>query len=328
MKSQKRTLDIIVTHYKEPWSVVRPFFDCLNAQRSVDFSKFKVWFVQDGPFADLIPSGYFESSPLQTEVITIPHKGVSAARNAGIDKADAEWICFCDCDDSFSSIYSLKMLFYILKPDAPYDLMWNKFYKNYLDSDDTLDIELEYNHVWIHNKYYRLSFLKEKDIRFPEGIWMSEDSAFNNVVEMEIGPNRIGEINTDWPLYAWVRRRGSITTDPDRYYKNIEGHFYRNQWVLNEYRKRKHERAPLIVARTLTDAYSFLTRYPENFEKEEYKQIMKLLSEFYAKEKKAYDGLKPLMKELALKASEKEAGVIDLDIPGKPTMEEWLKCLE
>ena len=328
----KRVLDIVVTHYKEPWEIVRPFFDVLGAQKSIDFSKLKVWFIQDGPCASVFPAGYFVGSPLghskdQFEVVTIPHKGVSAARNAGLDRADSEWICFCDCDDSFSSIYSLKMLFYILTPDQPYDLMWNGFYKNYLDADDTLSIEKGYNHVWIHNKYYRLSFLREKGLRFPEDIWMSEDSAFNHIVELEIGKNRIGEINTQWPLYSWVRRHGSITTDPSRYYKNVEGHFYRNLWVLSEYRKRKNKRAAIIVARTLTDVYSFVTRYPENFEKEEYKKIMGLISEFYAKEKGVYHNLNKQYKELALKASEHEAGVEGKDIPGKPEFKEWLKCL-
>lgn len=328
----KRTLDIIVTHYNEPWEVVRPFFDILGAQKSVDFSKIKVWLIQDGPCVSIFPPGYFVGSPLghsieNFETVTIPHGGVSAARNAGIDRADAEWICFCDCDDAFSSIYSLKVLFYILREDPPYDLMWNVFYKNYLDADDTLDIEKEYNHVWIHNKYYRLSFLREHNIRFPEGIFMSEDSAFNNVVEMEIGENRIGQINTDWPLYCWLRRRGSVTTDPDRYYKNIEGHFHRNVWVLNEYRKRRNKRSPFVVARTLTDVYSFITRYPENFESDEYKRIIGLVSEFYAKEKGVYRNIKKEFKELALQASEKEAGVLGLNIPGKPTMKEWLKEL-
>ena len=326
----KRLLDIVVTHYNEPWEVVRPFFDMLGAQRSIDFNKIKVWFVQDGPCASIIPVGYFDGSPLgykkgNFEIITIPHKGVSAARNAGLDRADSEWICFCDCDDSFSSIYSLKMLFYILKPDQPYDMMWNQFYMNLLDTDDTLIKHQEYNHVWIHNKYYRLSFLREHDIRFAEHLFMSEDSAFNNIVELECEEGRIGQINTTEPLYSWVRRRGSITTDPDRYYKNIEGHFIRNQYVLSEYRKRKHARAPLIVARTITDAWAFLTRYPEC---DEYWRITKEVAKFYKKEGGIYHNLRKNMKKLAKEASEKEAGTLDKDIPGRISLEEWVRCLK
>lgn len=323
----KRLLDIVVTHYQEPWEIVRPFFDVLCAQRSVDFTKFKVWIVQDGPAPSVIPNGYFEGSSLQYEWIVIPHKGVAAARNAGMDQADSEWICFCDCDDVFASVYSLKMLFYILSPDQPYDLMWNKFYKNYfLSEGDPLDIELEYNHVWIHNKYYRLSFLREHEIRFPEGIFMSEDSAFNNVVEMGIGEGRIGQINTTEPLYAWVRRPNSITTDPDRYYKNIEGHFERNLWVLNEYRKRNHPRTGFVVARTVTDAYAFLVRYPVN---DDFRRITDIIREKFWKENgEIFEKLTDEVKQLSLNASEKEAGIANLDIPGKMSLEEFVEWLK
>lgn len=318
----KRLLDIVVTHYQEGWDIYRPFLDMIAAQRSVDFNKFKIWFVQDGPYLGLFPSGYLDSVPFDMEVVTIPHKGVSAARNAGMDKADSEWICFCDCDDSFSSIYSLKWIFYTLEnlSDA-YDMVWNKFYMNLLDEGDNVKINEEYNHVWIHNKYYRLSFLREHDIRFCERLYMSEDSAFNNVVELETDPRRIGTINTDEPLYAWVRRRGSITTDKDRYYKNIEGHFERNLYVLYEYRKRRHKRSAFVCARTITDAWAFLTRYPEN---EESIRITKRVAKFYQENKYIWRSLKKEAKKLAAEASEKEAGTLGADIPGRPTVQEWI----
>ena len=320
----KRLLDIVVTHYQEDWDVYRPFLDVIAAQRSIDFNKFKIWFVQDGPYADLFPTGYFDTVPFQLEVVTIPHKGVSAARNAGMDKADSEWICFCDCDDSFSSIYSLKWIFYILENESMsgnYDMMWNPFWMNLLDEGDNIKKYNEYNHVWVHNKYYRLSFLREHDIRFCEDLFMSEDSAFNNVVEMEIEPLRIGTINTEEPLYAWVRRRGSITTDPKRYYKNTEGHFERNLYVLGEYRKRNHKRSAFVCARTITDAWAFLTRYPEN---EESLRITKRVAKFYQENKYVWRSLKKEAKKLSIEASEKEAGTLGMDIPGRPTVQEWI----
>lgn len=317
-----RLLDIVVTHYQEPWQIVRPFFDAIGAQRGIDWDKVKIWFVQDGPFVDIFPKGYLDGMPCHIDYITIPHKGVSAARNAGMDAADSEWICFCDCDDSFASIYSLKMIFYTLeKLSENYDMVWNPFYMNMLDAEDTLIRQEEYNHVWIHNKYYRLSFLREHDIRFCEHLYMSEDSAFNNVVEMEIEPTRIGTINTTEPLYAWVRRRGSITTDTSRYYKNTEGHFDRNLYVLGEYRKRHHKRAAFVCARTITDAWAMLTKYPEN---EESLRITRRVAKFYQENKYVWRSIKKKFKELAIKASEKEAGTLGVDIPGRPSVYEWI----
>lgn len=322
---KKRLLDIVVTHYNEPWEVVRPFFDMLGAQRGIDFKKIKVWFVQDGPQPSVFPAGYFVGSPIghskdNLEIVTIPHKGVSAARNAGMDMAYSDWICFCDCDDSFSSIYSLKNVLYILENDTTHELIWGKFWMNYLDKDYPIVERTEYNHVWIHNKYYRLDWLKEHDIRFCENLYMSEDSAFNNVVEMEGA--RIGEIGTKEGLYAWCRRSGSITLDDNRYYKNIEGHFDRNLYVLSEYEKRKHARAHFVAARTITDAWAFLTKREDC---EEAERIRNRVVEFYQSRPMLFDKITDEIWEKATEASEREADVFGKDIPGRKTVMEWIQ---
>lgn len=322
---KKRLLDIIVTHYNEPWEVVRPFFDMLGAQRGIDFNRIKVWFIQDGPQASVFPAGYFVGSELghnieNWEVVTIPHKGVSAARNAGLDRAYADWVCFCDCDDSFSSIYALKHVLYVLDSDPPYDMVWGKFWMNYLDKDYSIIEQTEYNHVWIHNKYYRLDWLKEHDIRFCEDLYMSEDSAFNNVVEIEGA--RVGEIGTKEGLYAWCRRPSSVTMDPNRYYKNTEGHFDRNLYVLSEYEKRKHARAHFVAARTITDAYSFLTKKDEC---EESIRIGKRVAEFYDSRPILFDKITDDIWAKALEASDKESTVSNEVKAKRPGVKEWLE---
>ena len=34
-------LDIVITHYTEPWSVCRPLFETLDAQRGVDWDQIR-----------------------------------------------------------------------------------------------------------------------------------------------------------------------------------------------------------------------------------------------------------------------------------------------
>ena len=71
-------LDLIVPHYKEPWSVGKPFFDMLACQRNVDFNSFRVILVHDG--VDTFPEAYFTAYPFKTVQCPIKHGGVSAAR--------------------------------------------------------------------------------------------------------------------------------------------------------------------------------------------------------------------------------------------------------
>ena len=318
-----RLLDIVVPHYNEPWEVLRPFFDILNAQKCVDFQKFKVWFIQDGPAIDLFPSGYFQGSPLQMEVVTIPHKGVSAARNKGIDLADSEWICFCDCDDSYTSIYSLMKILYILSSPKlkDTDRVWGKFYASGYPFPSSISICGEFESVFIHNKYYRLSFLREHNIRFCEDLYMSEDSAFNTIVNMEIKDHRTQEIIYPEPLYAWCRRPGSITMDFSRWLSNTEGHFNRNLYILDEWKKRNAKDLGPIVARTITDIYSMLTK---SSVPEASKAFLERVRQFYLENLEIFNNVSPEKLRQALEASDKDAGINDDDRAHRLSFKAWL----
>ena len=316
-------LDIIVPHYKEPWGVVRPLFDVLKSQKEVDFSRFRVIFVQDGPAFDLFPSGYLEESPLQVMKITIPHKGVSAARNKGLDLAEATWVMFCDCDDSFTSIYSLMMLLYVLgsEDSNKFDLMWGSFY---MSGEGQLRPVKEMNYVFIHNKFYRLSFLREHGIRFCEDLRMSEDSAFNTVVRLEIGEHRTGEINSNEPLYAWCRRPGSVTTDFSMWLENTEGHFDRNLYVLEEYRKRKMNGCDLMAVRTMTDVYAMLHKdgVPEASER-----FLERVRTFYLEHEEEIQKAPAIKVQQALEAGDRDIATTEENIRRRPDLYDWMNSL-
>ena len=77
---------------------------CFEAQT---FEDFEVVFVDDGS-AD----GSYEllvnrlcASKLHSRVIRQPNKGVSSARNAGLDAAEGDYICFVDADDIICADY-------------------------------------------------------------------------------------------------------------------------------------------------------------------------------------------------------------------------------
>lgn len=332
---EKPVLDIIVTHYMEDWwNYVKPFLDSLNCQRSCDFKKIRVLLVHDNDhsgyenvWADMHEHDFYQ---YQFKIIQYfkEHKGVSAARNYGLDHATAEWVCFCDCDDSFASIYALKWILYTLEQDQPYDMMWNRFYTNMLDAGDTLRILDEYNAIWIHDKFYRRKFLLDNDIRFNEELWMSEDSAFNTLVHV-LAKDRIGEIHTEVPMYAWCRRLGSVTTDPNKLVSNVLGHFKRNCYVLSEFEKHGWEGKEVVIIRTVTDAYSMLTKVARPW-----KDIWQVCAQVLA----FYDEHRDVIEDIrenhwhqymqALRASDREAGVDTTEAIEKderPVLSQWLK---
>lgn len=312
-------LDIVVPHYNEPWEIVRPFINMINSQKGVDFRDFRVLLVHDG--VDPFPEKYLEG-PANIQQIVQEKRGVSAARNYGIDHSEAKWINFSDCDDCYSSVLSLYLIFNVLRDDEQYNLFWSPFYM--VRSDNTLRQFPEYTPVFIHNKYYRLSFLKEKDIRFCEKLHMSEDSAFNAIVEARMKEGLIGSIDYKFPLYAWCRRKGSVTLNPDIAIYNMEGHFDRNLYVLDEFRKHPALNSDIMVGRTLTDAYAMLTKPDLNGDASKF---LKRVSEFYLENREAYQGISEADKAKLLRVSDLESGITEEIRASRKPLDEWLESL-
>lgn len=315
-----RLLDIIVPHYNESWSVVKPFFDVIAAQRGVDFNKFRIFLVHNGDL-DPFPSEYFQDNPAQIEQIVAWKKGVSHARNFGMYYADSEWVCFCDCDDCYTSIFSLKMILSILEnPETDkFNMIWAPFY---MHQGDKLVVSDKPNNTFVHNKYYRLSYLREKKLAFNENLTMSEDSAFNTVFAMETNPNTIGRLNYREPLYCWCRRPGSVTMDPAKWISNAEGHFERNLYIFQEYTIRKRPYRERLVARTITDAYSMLTR--QGF-KGNTGPILARLSEFYRANMLEYEMVSKEDLKVALDASDRDCCATEKDIAERMPLDQWIR---
>ena len=249
-------LDIIVTHYKEPWEIGKPLFDILALQRGIDFSNFRVILVNDGK-ENHLPDELFEHYPYRVDQIDIPHKGVSAARNAGMDFSNAEWINFCDFDDTYASVYSIRDVMNVL-PSKDFDLLWVKLIKEdfKVDCDDLRYAPDKTTFVFVHGKYYRRSWLVEHGIRFDEDMPFQEDSLFNAYIVAILDHHRVGQIKTIFPSYVWCRRGESVTTskghrDPAAYF-----HFLRNWKLCDFYRDHlPEERLSDLVVRSCFDAY-------------------------------------------------------------------------
>ena len=280
-------LDIIVTHYKEPWEVGKKFFDMLGLQRGVDFSSFRVLLVNDGEEYAL-PDLCFSDYPYTVQQISIPHGGVSAARNAGLKAATDKWVMFCDFDDMFSNVYALRNMTELL-PAPDYDMLWaHLITEDLLEKNNRLLITPDdSNFVFIHGKMYRRAFLVENDIWFDEELSFNEDSAFNAVFNTIANYRRVGELKTFAPPYIWCRRNNSVTTTPGRIDAATMGHFHRNLKVCEAHKKRlTDERIRGMVTRTVYDTFYML--HSKLISPIAEKQIEKEFQQFWAENKQYY----------------------------------------
>lgn len=246
-------LDLVITHYKEPWEVGEKLFQMIGLQRCIDFGKIRVVVVNDG--GQRLPEEKLAQLPYPVRQIDIPHGGISAARNAGIDNAKGKWIMFCDFDDNFASIFSLREIISLLHTND-YDMLWSRILaEDYVDGKTLLYFVPEKQRfVFCHGKVYRTAFLKENNIRFDERLVFNEDSCFNAVIVARTPAKRIGEINAQFPLYTWIRRSQSVTNS-GREDEASYGHFRRNFIVTKEYEGKTDKRLNGMVTRTVYDTY-------------------------------------------------------------------------
>lgn len=242
-------LDIIVTHYNEPWEICRPFFDMLGCQRGISFSEFSVIVVHDG--TEPFPEEKMDY-PYRIRQYRIPHGGVSIARNYGQEKSDAEWVEFCDIDDCYTHIYALRMILPHMEKDVDY--IWTPFFIEGGRKDLVVKTKEKENIIWVHGKYFRRKFLNENRIRFPEGIHYSEDSGFCAIVNELAQLGRRGKVKTDFPIYTWTFRKDSVSNDIRNEEKNLTGFIDRNTWVVEEYKRRGIDHIGM-VGRMFADAY-------------------------------------------------------------------------
>lgn len=244
-------LDIIITHYKEPWETGRKLFQMIDLQRGVDFSRFHVMVVNDG--GHRLPEDELKRLSYPVEQIDIEHGGISKARNTGIDRSTAPFLMFCDFDDTFTNLYALRDILSILPCD--YDMLWTHL----MVEDCTGGKDWIYNtperqrFVFIHGKVYRRQFLIEQNIRFDERMTFQEDSLFNATITARTDFKRIGQIKAPITPYVWIRRQNSVTNS-GRDDEATYWHFRRNLKVTDE-NKGTPEKYAGMITRTAYDAY-------------------------------------------------------------------------
>lgn len=208
-------LEIVITHWNEDWAVCSKMFKMLDVQRGMGSAgrEVRITWVQDGRTGALDTARIMKRYPFVTGCIEIPHGGISAARNAGLDAAEAEFVMFCDCDDMFYSCDALRtILDGITDAAGRADLIRGPMIIEGRTKDGVwVGTPEENDWIFIHGKAWRTDWLREKRIRFDERIDYSEDSLFCATAALEIDPGRIGKLPR--PVYMWCLRDGSCTAD-------------------------------------------------------------------------------------------------------------------
>lgn len=253
-----RVLDIIMTHYDEPFGVGKPFFDMLAMQRMVNLADIRVLIVQDGKDTNLEWKDLAGKYPFDIEVAVMDeHRGLSAARNVGIQKSTAEWITFVDFDDTFSSIYSLYLIMNVM-PTNGEDCLYADVFKEMMRGGPFINIQSE-DFTCANGKIYRRQALIDKNLRFNESFTFRNDIIFNETLYMTTPAFRIKKLESQYALFVKTLREGSIGFNKESIPRRLDEMLVENIVLALEAQKRKipGHNAKFAV-RAMFDAYYIL----------------------------------------------------------------------
>lgn len=275
-KNDRPWIDFIVTHYDEPWETGKKFFDMLAMQRCIDFSKIRVVLV-DGDPDPLYKTDWHEllkGYPFRTAVICVPASGPSELRNAGLKVSRADWVMFCDFDDMFADVVSVRGMLQVLPTDDA-DVIWMRSYREEVSRATNVEKNgvfvncLDENFYHTFGKMYRRKELNRNGLEFNTDLKYEYESAFNHLALTVIPSHRVLGLTVDFLPYMKTLRMDSwkmrSSTLQDRLCETID----RDIYLAEEYKKRGYVREfRNMVAETIYDAYFMLRSEP--LLKEEY----------------------------------------------------------
>lgn len=283
-------LQILVPQYKETDEVIKPLLDSIALQQNVDLKNdVGVIIVNDGTDVHLTEE-LLKSYPFKIEYYLNEHKGVSATRNACLDKATADYVAFCDADDIYYNMCGLWIIFREIE-NGGFDSLTSVFVEEtkHPVTKEPIYINREMDSTFVHGKVHRRKYLLEQNIRWNESLTIHEDSYFNCLCQ---------KLSTNVkycqsPFYLWKWRDQSVCRhDPKYILKTYNNMLDSNTALVEELIKRgKLQDAQFYATSMIYDAYYTMNKNEWiNQENKDYRYNTEIrFKKYYLKFKSLFD---------------------------------------
>lgn len=252
-------LQILIPQYKETEEIVKPLLDSIALQQSVDFNEIGVIICNDGSDVHL-SDNFLKSYPFKIDYHICEHRGVSATRNACLDRATADYVMFCDADDMFFNVCGLYVIFREID-NGGFDSLISVFTeetRNPENKNEVVYVNREMDSTFVHGKVHRLKYLKNNNIRWNDSLTIHEDSFFNCLCQRLTPEVKYCPV----PFYLWKWRDESVCRhDPKYILKTYNNMLDSNTALVNEFiDRRRMDDAKFFVTSMIFDAYYTLNK--------------------------------------------------------------------
>jgi len=316
-------LQILVPHYKEDESVIKPLLDSIAIQQQVDFNEVGVIIAHDG---NKIPDLRVGKYPFKIKQVHHKHSGVSATRNLALDSATADYVMFCDCDDMFCHVCGLFIIFQEM--ELGFDTLVSCFIEQTKTPDDKFTfINHDMDSTFVHGKVHRREYLINNNIRFNPKLTIHEDSYFN-ILAQNLTTNAK---YCPTPFYLWKWRDESVCRhDKDYILKTYNNMLDSNDALVDQFVSRHvEEKAKFYTGFMIFDAYYTMNK-KEWIDKtnQNYRDaVEKRFAEYYKKHRQKWDELTEQEKML-ISNGVRTRSVMEGMPMESITINQWLEYIE
>lgn len=198
-------ISYIIPRYNEPESVIKNALCSFNSQ-ICNFNDFEVIIVDDCS-NDKLSEDFLKSfDNLSIRYIFLENNvGPGLARQEGIDSSTADYIGFCDADDTLFDSLSVNTILSLTETKP--DIIMTCGYEESGSDDEKILIHKGNDMIFMHGKALRRQFLIDNDIRFDESLRVHEDS--NILSKCFSMTNNIA--TSQEHTYVWRNNKNSIT---------------------------------------------------------------------------------------------------------------------
>ena len=319
-------LQLLIPQYKETDEIMKPLLDSIALQQSVNFNEIGVIICNDGSDVFLTDE-FLASYPFLIEYYKEPHRGVSATRNACLDKAIADYVMFCDADDMFYNMCGLWIIFNEIK--VGFDSIISCFTEEtrHPETKEPMYINHDMDSTFVHGKIHRRQYLIDKGIRFNDNLTIHEDSYFNILCQSL--SKDVKYCST--PFYLWKWRDESVCRHDPKYILKTYNNMLDSNDALVETLAEKGvpDKSIFYVTMMIFDAYYTMNK-PEwvNQENKEYRDATeKRFPEYFQKYKDTWKKV-PISEKMQISQGIRGRSVMEGMQMEAQTIDEWLKHVE
>lgn len=327
----RRKLDILVPQYKETDEIVKPLLDSIAVQQSVDFNEIGVIICNDGTDVRLSDE-LLHSYPFTVEYHLCEHKGVSATRNACLDRSEAEYVMFADADDCFCNSLGLYIVFREMGINGGFDTLVSSFIEETRNpqTKEVLYVPHEVDSTFVHGKVHRRKYLLNNNIRWNEDLTIHEDSFFNILCQRLLSDSNRGRY-CPTPFYLWKWRDESVCRhDPLYLNKTYTNMLDSNSALVREFLDRGREKdAVFYVTAMIYDSYYSINcdRWWDDEGKEFLPKTMERMKEYWKDFKHLFNKTSK-GEQLQIASGIRQRFFAEGLLHEKMTFDEWISKLE